>query len=319
MNFQKLILILLLFIVVKCTGQNYIFIYHLGENLNTVPKDKAVIIGKGYIQGNTMILDCFTTDKLIKVVSATFTDSSLSNLNGLYRSYYADNKIESEGNYINNDMEGVWKYRDVNGLITDSMIYTKGTCTAYAAYKYNFSKPTLKQLLLNPYLKDTLTSYLYSFTDSLRNTFTEKEVSVKNGKEIINFEADFIGERGLLKEYDSTGAVKTDSVFTRKLQEASFVGGDQGWRDLLRVNLNPLIPAENNAPNGKYTVIIRFIINPDGTVKDLKAENDPGYGMAEEAIRVMKKSKWQPAIKYGKYQFAYRRQPVTFLIEGEGR
>lgn len=130
----------------------------------------------------------------------------------------------------------------------------------------------------------------------------------------------FIGEHGILNEYDSTGVVKSDSVFTRKSQEPTFVGGEDGWRDFMRTKLNPSVPIENGAPVGKYTVIIRFIVNLDGTLDDIKAENDPGYGMAEEAIRVIKKSyKWQPAIKYGKYQRGYRRQPITFFIEGEGR
>lgn len=306
MSFQKLIPILLLFIAVKCTGQNYKFIYYLDENLNTVPKDKAVIIGKGYIQGNSMILDCFTPDKLIKVVSATFTDSTLGNLNGRYSSYYAGDKIESEGNYLNNEMQGLWINRNEHGLITDSITYRRGVPIVQSNYEYYYSN--LK--------KDTILSYRYSFKDSLKNIFQEKFISIKNGKEILTAEANFIGERGLLKEYDSLGGVKSDSVFSRNNKEADFIGGENAWRDFLKRTLNANVPADNSAPGGKYMVMIKFIVNENGIVTDIVPENNPGYGMVAEVIRVIKASgRWAPAIRYGRPIKAYRRQPVTFYIE----
>ncbi|MBK9485882.1 MAG: hypothetical protein IPO01_11975 [Chitinophagaceae bacterium] len=306
MKFQKLISILLLFTVLKCAGQNYKFIYYLDENLNTVHKSKAVIIGKGYIQGNAMILDCFTPDKLIKVVSATFTDSTLAKLNGLYRSYFADNKIESEGYYVNNDMEGLWINRNEQGLITDSITYWKGIPLVQINYEYYYSN--LK--------KDTILSYRYSCKDSLKNTFNEKFISIKNEKEILTAEANFKGERGLLKEYDSLGGVKSDSVFSRNQKEADFIGGENAWRDYLRRTLNANVPADNNAPSGKYMVMVNFIVNENGIVTNIVPENNPGYGTVAEVIRVIKISgRWAPAIRYGRPIKAYRRQPVTFYVE----
>lgn len=309
-----------LFLALRSESQEYKFVYYLDKDLNSVTKQKADIIGKAYEQDGHLLLNCFlkTTGKMI--ITAGVKDSALSALHGIFRTYYEDMKIESEGNYTENDMEGVWKYWNTDGHLTDSMIYRQGIRVAYAAYKYSFSKPTFKQLFLNPRLKDTLIWYRYSFTDSLKNTFTEKEVSIKNEKEKTDFEVFFAGERGLLKVYDSTGAVKTDSVFERQLVDPEFLGGEDGWRNFLRKTLNAGVPADNNAPDGKYTVIIRFFVNPDGTLADIKAENDPGYGMAEEAKRVLKMSaKWLPAIRYGTYQRAYRRQPITFVIEGMGK
>ena len=130
-------------------------------------------------------------------------------------------------------------------------------------------------------------------------------------------EADFTGQRGLLKEYDSLGNVKNDSVFSRNQQEAGFIGGDNAWRNFLRQTLNAFVPTDNNAPSGKYLVIVKFIVNEDGTVSDIVPENNPGYGMVAEVIRVIKASgRWAPAMRYGRPVKAYRRQPVTFLVEG---
>lgn len=49
-------------------------------------------------------------------------------------------------------------------------------------------------------------------------------------------------------------------------------------------------------------VFVSFIVEKDGTMSDIKVLKDPGYGMGEEAIRVLKsiKTKWKPGKKDGK-------------------
>ena len=43
-----------------------------------------------------------------------------------------------------------------------------------------------------------------------------------------------------------------------------------------------------------------------------------GYGMEEEAMRVIKKGpKWTPAVQNGRSVKAYRKQPITFQVLGE--
>lgn len=305
----------LLFIAHNSESQNYKFIYYLDKDLNSTEKDKAVILGKGYERNAVFTLDCFLKSSGRMTVSASVKDSSLSTLHGLFTTYYDDMKIESAGNYFENDMEGVWKYWDKDGFLTDSVIYRNSIRIAYANYEYYFSKPTLEQFFFRDSLKSVNYSYLYSYTDSLKNSFEEKQVSVTNGTLKTEFEVYFIGERGLFKVYDSTGSVKIDSVFTKKMHEAEFGGGEDEWRNFLRKTLNPLVPANNNAPAGKYTIIMTFIITPNGKLSNIKAESDPGYGMVEEAKRVLKMYKWKPAIQFGNYRIAYRKQPITFVVE----
>lgn len=316
MTFRCLIAVLSLTISLTANSQAYKFVYYLDANLNSTTKNKALIIGKGYESDGRFVMDCFTKTTEKKVLSATFVDSSLGTLEGSYRSYYDNMLLESEGNYTESEMDGVWKYWNEDGLMTDSVVYNRGVRVAYANHQYYYNKPaTLGQLFSADRLKSTMYAYVYSFTDSLKNTFAEKSFIITNGKTRKNYEADFIGQRGLLKQYDSTGAVNTDSVFSREQEQAEFTSGDDGWRNFLRTNLNPNVPADNNAPAGRYTIIVRFIVNKDGTLEDIRCEKDPGYGMAQEAIRVIKSSRWKPAIRFGKFIKAYRRQPVTFLVE----
>jgi GldM C-terminal domain/Gram-negative bacterial TonB protein C-terminal len=105
-------------------------------------------------------------------------------------------------------------------------------------------------------------------------------------------------------------------VFTKVDVEAGFPGGDAAWRNYLVKNLNANIPVDNDAPAGKYTTIIKFIISKDGTVSDIQPETNLGYGMEAEVVRIITKSgKWTPAEQNNRRVNAYRRQPVTFLVE----
>lgn len=54
----------------------------------------------------------------------------------------------------------------------------------------------------------------------------------------------------------------------------------------------------------------------DGTISDVAAETNHGYGMEQEAVKIIKKGpKWTPAIQNGRNVNAYRRQPITFVVQ----
>ena len=109
-----------------------------------------------------------------------------------------------------------------------------------------------------------------------------------------------------------------DALFEKVEVEATFSGGERAWRKYLEQNLNPNVPAENGAPVGIYTVIVQFIVDKSGAVSDIKALTNFGYGMEQEVIRIMKKSPmWTPASQKNRTVKAYRKQPVTFVLEDE--
>jgi periplasmic protein TonB len=70
------------------------------------------------------------------------------------------------------------------------------------------------------------------------------------------------------------------------------------------------------ARRGRYMVVVRFIVAKDGSISEVVAETNHGYGMEKEVVRVIKMGpKWTPAMQNGNIVKAYRRQPVTFMIE----
>ncbi len=107
-------------------------------------------------------------------------------------------------------------------------------------------------------------------------------------------------------------------IFTKVEVEAGFPGGDKAWRSYLEKNLNTEVPADNGAGEGTYTVIVKFVVSKDGTLSQIECETDPGFGVCQEAIRVIKRTKsWTPAIQNGRNVNAYRRQPITFLVQSQ--
>lgn len=107
-------------------------------------------------------------------------------------------------------------------------------------------------------------------------------------------------------------------IFEKVEIEASFKGGEGAWKKYLERNLNPNTPVDNGAPEGTYTVYVQFVVSKDGSISDVKALTNHGYGMEAEAIRVIKKGPaWVPAVQNGRSVNAYRKQPITFQVQAE--
>lgn len=107
-----------------------------------------------------------------------------------------------------------------------------------------------------------------------------------------------------------------DKVFTSVQIEAQFLGGIAAWRKYLERNLDQDIAAQNGAPPADYSVIVSFIVDREGNISDVRAENDPGYGTKAEAIRVIQKSpRWKPAEQNGRNVIYRQRQKITFRVE----
>ncbi len=109
-----------------------------------------------------------------------------------------------------------------------------------------------------------------------------------------------------------------NKIFDKVEIEAKYPGGDAQWRKYLERNLNASVPVDNGAPEGTYTTMVQFVVDKEGNISDVRALTNHGYGMEEEAMKVIKKGpKWEPAIQNGRQVKAYRKQPITFQVTGE--
>ncbi|HQR92208.1 MAG: energy transducer TonB [Bacteroidetes bacterium 24-39-8] len=109
-----------------------------------------------------------------------------------------------------------------------------------------------------------------------------------------------------------------DKVFTVVQIPAEFPGGLPAWTKYLERNLNRDLPVNNGAPPGKYTVVVSFIVDKNGGISEVQAENDPGYGTKEEAVRVIKKGpSWKAAVQNGRNVIYRHKQSITFMVSEE--
>lgn len=109
---------------------------------------------------------------------------------------------------------------------------------------------------------------------------------------------------------------KTKHLFNKVEIEAAVDKNE--WRSTLQKNLQPTIEAAaaKGMPPGNYTINVKFIVRKDGTVSDIKALNDPGYGLAESAVKAVSTGpKWKPGLQNGKPVNSYHTQPVTVVIQ----
>jgi protein TonB len=110
---------------------------------------------------------------------------------------------------------------------------------------------------------------------------------------------------------------KTDSTFIFERVEIEASVNMQLWRQQLEIHLQKPIEkaAKKGMKVGQYTVNVRFLVEKDGSISDVKALNDPGYGLAEASEKVVKTGpRWNAGIYKGKKVRSYHTQPITFVI-----
>jgi len=154
-----------------------------------------------------------------------------------------------------------------------------------------------------------------------------KEVEKLEDTKIGTFNQEGAKDEGLVAPpvEKSTGVVEApkveedyDKVFTVVQIPAEFPGGASAWTRYLERNLNRDIPVENGAPPGRYTVVVAFTVSKTGSISDVAAENDPGYGTKAEAMRVITKGpSWKPAVQNGRNVIYRHKQAITFVVSEE--
>lgn len=92
----------------------------------------------------------------------------------------------------------------------------------------------------------------------------------------------------------------------------------QQWIEHLRNNLQSPIEkaAKKGMKPGTYTVQVKFLVERDGSIADVQALNDPGFGLAKAAVKTVKTGpRWKAGEVDGKKVRSYHTQPITFVIQ----
>ncbi|RYY62229.1 MAG: hypothetical protein EOO05_03505 [Chitinophagaceae bacterium] len=216
-------------------------------------------------------------------------------LHGSYRRFYVNGKPQEISNYSMGKKSGVARRFYQNGLASDSMIGDgKGGTREWHFYE---------------------TGVLMMEGESMNDTSKVKTWKYFNEQgELMGSELYNPGNSNPSQSFNAAGQAIAPE--TCKTMEAFYPGGEMAFHRFISQNLNPDIPVKKGAPAGLYRVLVQFVIAKDGSVADIKAATSYGFGMEQEAIRVVRRSpQWVPGTIFGQPFVAHRIQPISFLVE----
>lgn len=106
-----------------------------------------------------------------------------------------------------------------------------------------------------------------------------------------------------------------DKIYVTNLDSAAGPKGSEGMLGFYKQFAHSFrAPSVGNGVN-QIRVMLSFVIEKDGSFTDVKVLRDPGYGVANEAIRVLKSMPyWTPAILDGKPVRSQFTLPITIQI-----
>lgn len=137
---------------------------------------------------------------------------------------------------------------------------------------------------------------LSSKSNLLRNsqTGTSKEKPLVDVPNVMIIMDDSSPKQPMLQEDNTIYSPKDPGVYV-----ATPPGGMEKFAKYVADNLRYPIEAIEKKIQG--TVKISFVVEKDGSFTDIKPENKLGYGLEEEAVKIIKLSRrWNPSIKNGK-------------------
>lgn len=109
--------------------------------------------------------------------------------------------------------------------------------------------------------------------------------------------------------------VEEMEIFTVVESMPSFPGGEAARIEFLRNNIKYPQMARESGIQG--TVYVTFVVEPDGSVTDVRVLRGIGGGCDEEAVRVIKMMpKWNPGLQRGKPVRVQFNMPIKFTLQG---
>ncbi|MBS1529569.1 MAG: energy transducer TonB [Bacteroidetes bacterium] len=205
------------------------------------------------------------------------------------------------------------------------LMLQKSRSTYMALLKYGLSAPLFMVMLVlssaTIIKSHTIRFFNHKAEEVLSSpaaVLEKKEQPAKGKQEIKAITTGDIPVRDTHLETRSQTAEKlhNDQIFVSVEREPRFKGGMLAFYQFLAANLQ--YPPQMMRYNVQGKVIITLTIEKDGSVSDVKSLRDIGYGSAEEAIRVLKKSpRWEPGYQNGEPVRVRYTLPISFDLVRE--
>lgn len=124
-------------------------------------------------------------------------------------------------------------------------------------------------------------------------------------------------DKGIIEKPEKRDDVDGNGVFLRVEKESEYPGGMGAWTRYLNKNLSNNYPEAAQEAGIQGTVLLRFVVDADGTVSNVEAVSGPEELRAVAIATIKKSGKWIPALQNGNYVKSYKKQPITFKLQDE--
>ncbi len=125
-----------------------------------------------------------------------------------------------------------------------------------------------------------------------------------------------VQEQVVVKEPEPEVKPKEEEIFVAVEQQAEFPGGQAALMKWLSNNIRYPESAQQNDIQGR--VIVKFVVEKDGSIGNATILKGVDRDLDREAIRVVKKMpKWQPGKNNGVAVRSYFNLPVTFRLQNQ--
>ena len=247
-----------------------------------------------------------------------YKDDSCKIKQGPFKWFHTNGRLRTLEQYDNGNREGLLLSFHENGMLQDSVHYSKGHKkgiglgfheNGYPADSTNFDGNG----------KGSQVSYYDDGTPSAAGYWTQDTLKRgrwkyfhRNGTIMATEDYTDQGKKILYNCYDERGVQLDSSVC--QIKPASI--DPKIWRAFLEANLFALIDQKTKEGiKGRFTVLLRFVVNVDGSVEELFPLTNHGYGIEEAVIKIFTKApKWNPGWLYGKPVKSYHTQPISLIL-----
>ncbi len=110
---------------------------------------------------------------------------------------------------------------------------------------------------------------------------------------------------------ETTAPARAEEILDGSEIMPEFPGGPGGLQHFLSRNLRT--PQDEMEPGSRIRVLVRFVVNRDGSIGGFELEQHGGPDFDNEVLRVMKKMPaWKPGTQHGRPVAVYFKLPVVF-------
>ncbi len=157
--------------------------------------------------------------------------------------------------------------------------------------------------------------------DDMASSANKKSTIVFPERDRIKTKAQLAREEEEKQKQQQMILVQENQVYTINQVDISpeFLEGQSKFEAFLAKHVNANIPLQQSAPNGLYKIILKFVVNKDGSVGGIRPLTSFGYGMEKEALRVISKTNnlWKSATVNNKAVHCEKQITISFNISTE--